>query len=219
MTEYLNIFETSRRSHHYFQKHNDDNSVDRGQQHHITMNTFRLYLLVLAILSQIIQRCHSSSLEEGSCVNENVDADNINGATSTSITAERQSTKDRSVEEMEEEDDESYSEDEDDEEYDDEEEEYEDNDVYINVWGKPQLIRASKREQTLRVLEQSQEYMTNTVFADEDYESIRYDCRNLHANCSYWASRGDCEDNIDYSEYTTNQLFERTIPKSQLLLS
>ena len=50
------------------------------------------------------------------------------------------------------------------------------------------------------------EYMYNQVFAvnnntnddDKQYENIKMDCKNRHADCTAWAERGECNQNPNY---------------------
>jgi cobalamin biosynthesis protein CobT len=93
--------------------------------------------------------------------------------------------------EDEEEDDDDDDDDEDDDDDDESYGEYEDGEMYINLWGKPQIVREIEREATLKVLEKSKEYMTKIVFVEEKYEFIRHECRNLHQLCSFWAGQGE----------------------------
>jgi hypothetical protein len=100
------------------------------------------------------------------------------------------------------EDDDSDEDDEEDEDYDDEEEEdwsRQDSAEYEPVpWGIPQLVEGRQRRGTLDTMEKTRIYMTETVSQFDDYESVREDCWLHHAQCTFWASRGSCQDNPMY---------------------
>ena len=51
----------------------------------------------------------------------------------------------------------------------------------------PQVIEGQQRVETLRYLQDVEEYMYNTVYQDEDYASIRAACQNRHELCTFWA--------------------------------
>ena len=90
------------------------------------------------------------------------------------------------------EDDEDYWED-GDEDFDDEDEDFDEEDVnwHVNSWGNPQIVKEMHEDSIVEVIAKSEDYMTKVVFVEDDYESIRFDCRNLNELCSLWASEGE----------------------------
>ena len=53
--------------------------------------------------------------------------------------------------------------------------------------------------ETVEHIRSMQEYMVHTVFADNNksfnYKQVRAECKNRHAECSYWATIGECQQN------------------------
>jgi hypothetical protein len=98
------------------------------------------------------------------------------------------------------EEDEDYD-DEEDEDYDEEEEDLGHHDAAEyepTPWGIPQLVVGRQRRGTLVTMEKTRIYMTETVSQFDDYENVREDCWLHHAQCTFWASRGSCQDNPIY---------------------
>jgi hypothetical protein len=101
---------------------------------------------------------------------------------------EEDSEDDDDDEDDDDEDDWDDEDDEDEEEYDEEDEELT---LYLNEWGKPQIVYdGPEGAATIEVIERSKEYMTKEVFVDENYEFVREHCKNKKARCSYWAGEG-----------------------------
>ena len=44
----------------------------------------------------------------------------------------------------------------------------------------------------------SLQYMVREVFVEDEYKSVRDQCRNKKEDCSYWASTGECEKNVRF---------------------
>lgn len=75
--------------------------------------------------------------------------------------------------------------------------------VSPNVWGKPQVIKKVFQQSIAPLLEEIETYMKSTVYSDPQYDTIKYKCRNMDKQCTEWASQGSCEDDAEYSKYTT----------------
>lgn len=65
--------------------------------------------------------------------------------------------------------------------------------MYDNHWGRPQLVQGPNRTEIYRILQQNDEYMTNIVYVQPEYATIRQECTNQHVLCTYWAAYGFCE--------------------------
>ena len=58
-------------------------------------------------------------------------------------------------------------------------------------WGVAQMVPEDHDlEDTLRVIDRINHYMTYEVMAKDEYASIRGKCKNRHENCAKWAATG-----------------------------
>jgi hypothetical protein len=65
--------------------------------------------------------------------------------------------------------------------------------MYNNHWGRSQLIQGPNRTEIVKILEQTEEYMTHTVYVLPEYNTIRQDCINRNVLCTFWAAAGWCQ--------------------------
>jgi prolyl 4-hydroxylase len=65
-------------------------------------------------------------------------------------------------------------------------------------YGEPQTAEGDRSEETLALIAKTDEYMKTKVFVEEEYRSVRTDCRNRDPLCSFWAVQGECEANPGY---------------------
>jgi hypothetical protein len=81
----------------------------------------------------------------------------------------------------------------DDEEYEDEEEDEDEartkNTVPIS-WGLPQVVEGENSEMTLKVMDETRQYMTQKVFVEDEFKLIRRVCTNDNELCSLWSALG-----------------------------
>jgi hypothetical protein len=87
----------------------------------------------------------------------------------------------------------------DDEEYEDEDDEEEEdqdeakartkNTVPIS-WGLPQVVEGENSEMTLKVMDETRQYMTQKVFVEDEFKLIRRVCTNDNELCSLWSALG-----------------------------
>ena len=65
-------------------------------------------------------------------------------------------------------------------------------------YGEPQTAEGHREEETRALIAKTDEYMTTKVFVEEEYRSVRDDCRNRDPLCSFWAVEGECQANPAY---------------------
>ncbi|GKY90334.1 hypothetical protein MPSEU_000007400 [Mayamaea pseudoterrestris] len=66
-------------------------------------------------------------------------------------------------------------------------------------FGEPQDIAASDAHQ--QRFRDMVEYMTEVVYKNESYISVRDACRNQDANCIFWAVEGECDKNPTFMQF------------------
>ena len=59
--------------------------------------------------------------------------------------------------------------------------------IMTKKWGVTQLVYG---DETMKIIQEMEEYMTNEVMIKEEYESVRQSCKNKDEHCSYWAQIG-----------------------------
>jgi hypothetical protein len=57
-------------------------------------------------------------------------------------------------------------------------------------WGVAQILGHDDPEETRRRLLETDQYMVDTVYKDDEYEEIRDHCKNRHDECTLWAVNG-----------------------------
>ena len=60
-------------------------------------------------------------------------------------------------------------------------------------YGITQAIGADADEEVRKVIRNFTTYMETIIFKDPLYASVRKTCKNRHADCAFWTSRGECE--------------------------
>jgi 2OG-Fe(II) oxygenase superfamily/ShK domain-like len=72
-------------------------------------------------------------------------------------------------------------------------------DEMTNIYSlHPQKTQGSLANEIRRRILESDHYMYNTVYVDEQYVSVRADCKNRDELCSFWAQSGECEVNQQF---------------------
>lgn len=89
----------------------------------------------------------------------------------------------------EEDQDHDHDEEDDEEDQDEDKDEAEANTVPIG-WGKPQVVEGENSEMTLKVMDETWQYMTQKVFVEDEFKLIRRVCTNDNELCSLWAVLG-----------------------------
>lgn len=64
--------------------------------------------------------------------------------------------------------------------------------------GVPQRLVPGHEDAVRDLIMQTVDYMERVVMEEDRYVSVRKICRNLHSDCAYWGTIGDCEKNEDY---------------------
>mmetsp|Transcript_4933 Transcript_4933/g.7482 ORF Transcript_4933/g.7482 Transcript_4933/m.7482 type:complete len:405 (+) Transcript_4933:61-1275(+) len=65
-------------------------------------------------------------------------------------------------------------------------------------WGVVQQVAGDKATETQAVIDKTIDYMLNTVFTDDQYQSVRDECKNRHELCAFWSTIGECDVNPKY---------------------
>ena len=65
-------------------------------------------------------------------------------------------------------------------------------------YGVPQLAEGQRAEETRALIAKADEYMRSRVFVEDEFRSVRSDCKNRDPLCSFWAVEGECEANPSY---------------------
>ena len=65
-------------------------------------------------------------------------------------------------------------------------------------YGEAQLAEGQRAEETRALIAKTDEYMSSRVFVEDEFRSVRSDCRNRDPLCSFWAVEGECEANPSY---------------------
>ena len=77
-----------------------------------------------------------------------------------------------------------------------------DNQVYALYNAAPQKLPSAKhpslRQRVLQVVQDTETYMFQTVYASDEYQNIASDCQNDDPSCSFMAARGDCDAHPTY---------------------
>lgn len=68
-----------------------------------------------------------------------------------------------------------------------------DNTVSKNCYGEDQVVPPAARQATLQRLQETKDYMLQTVFVEERYRNVRAECKNRHSECAARAAAGECE--------------------------
>jgi hypothetical protein len=66
--------------------------------------------------------------------------------------------------------------------------------------GEPQILHATYSDSIFKRVEESREYMQNTVMTDARFDEVRSLCKNKHASCAFWSVLGECENNPGYMQ-------------------
>ena len=62
----------------------------------------------------------------------------------------------------------------------------------------PQDIQGDKSVETWLKLRETEDYMYNTVYMDDNLADVRVDCQLRHKNCLFWAGLGECTANPNF---------------------
>lgn len=65
-------------------------------------------------------------------------------------------------------------------------------------YGEAQLAEGQRAEETRALIAKTDEYMKSRVFVEDEFRSVRSDCKNRDPLCSFWAVEGECEANPSY---------------------
>ena len=65
-------------------------------------------------------------------------------------------------------------------------------------YGEAQLAEGNRAEETRALIAKTDEYMRTRVLVEDEFRSVRSDCKNRDPLCSFWAVEGECEANPSY---------------------
>ena len=71
----------------------------------------------------------------------------------------------------------------------------------LSTWGKPQTIYTARTDSIRRFLNETTKYME--AFLGNETNVGRNKCRNYNIDCTFWASKGECDDDdADRKDYS-----------------